>query len=107
MLKKRMVESPGKRHRNRSCKMSDSEVMTILMLFHLMRHRDLKTFYLGYVCYHMREYFPNRLSYNRFVERQASVAVHLLLFLQTCALGQVHGHIHHRLYAARGLPHQT
>ena len=79
-----MVESPGKRCRNRPCsKMSNSEVMTILVLFHLMRHRDFKTFYLGYVCYHMREDFPNRLSYSRFVEIQASVAVHLL-FLQTC-----------------------
>ena len=65
--------------------------MTILVLFHLMRHRDLKTFYLSYVCYHMREDFPNRLSYNRFDERQASVAVHLLLFLQTCALGKCTG----------------
>lgn len=91
VLKKRMVENPGKRRRNRPCKMSDSEVMTILVLFHLMRHRDLKTFYLGYVCNHIREDFPNRLSYNRFVERRASVAVHLLLFLQTCALGKYTG----------------
>ena len=91
VLKKRMAESPDKRHRNRPCKMSDSEVMTILVLFHLMRHRDLKTFYLGYVCYHMRKDFPNRLSYSRLVERQASVAVHLLLFLQTCALGKCTG----------------
>ncbi len=90
VLKKHMVKSPGKRHRNRPCKMSDSEVMTILVLFHLMQHRDLKTFYLGYVCNHMREDFPNRLSCNRFVERQASVAVHLLL-LQTCALGKCTG----------------
>ena len=87
VLKKRMVESPDKRHRNRPCKMLDSEVMTILVLFHLMRHRDLKTFYLGHVCYHMREDFPNRLSYSRFVKRQASVTVHLL-FLLTCALGK-------------------
>ena len=82
VLKKRMVESPGKRRRNRPCKMSDSEVMTILVLFHLMRNRDLKTFYLGYVCNHMRKDFSNRLFYNRFVERQASIAVHLLLFMQ-------------------------
>ena len=86
-----MVESPDKRRCNRPCKMSDSEVMTILVLFHLMRHRDPKTFYLGYVCSHMREDFLNRLSYNRFVERRASVAVHLLLFLQTCALGRCTG----------------
>ena len=36
----------------------------------------------------MRGDFPHRVSYNRFVERQAQVALHLLLFLQTCALGK-------------------
>ena len=43
--------------------MSDSEVMAIL--FHNSRHRDLKSFYLGYVCHHMRKKFPCCLSYNR------------------------------------------
>ena len=63
--------------------MSDSEIMTILVLFHTHRFRDLKSFYLGYICQHMRGDFPHQLSYNRFVERQAQVALHLLLFLQT------------------------
>ena len=39
----------------------------------------------------MRGDFPHRVSYNRFVERQAQVALHLLLFLQTCALGKCSG----------------
>ena len=56
--------------------------------FHSFRHHDLKSFYLGYVCNHMRKEFPHRLSYNRFVERQAKVGLQLLLFLQTCALGK-------------------
>ena len=90
-LKKHTLDTCGKRRRNRPCLMSDSEVMTILVLFHTMRHRDLKSFYLGYVCNHMRKEFPNRLSYNRFVERQATVGLHLLLFLQTCALGKCTG----------------
>ena len=70
-LKKHTLDTCGKRRRNRPCRMSDSEVMTILVLFHTMRQRDLKSFYLGYVCNHMRKEFPHRLSYNRFVERQA------------------------------------
>ena len=90
-LKKRTLDTSGKRRRNRPCRMSDSEVMTILVLFHTMRYRDLKSFYLGYVCNHMRKEFPNRLSYNLFVERQAKVGLHLLLFLQTCALGKCTG----------------
>ena len=90
-LKKHTLDTSGKRRRNRPCRMSDSEVMTILVLFHTMRHRDLKSFYLGYVCNHMRKEFPNRLSYNRFVERQAMVGLQLLLFLQTFALGKCTG----------------
>lgn len=35
--------------------------------------------------------FPKTVSYNRFVERQARVVLHLLLFLQTCALGKCTG----------------
>ena len=62
-LKKHTLQVPGKRHRNRSSRMSDSEIMTILVLFHT----------------------------HRFVERQAQVALHLLLFLQTCALGKCSG----------------
>lgn len=68
-LKKHTLDTSGKRRRNRPCLMSDSEVMTILVLFHTMRHRDLKSFYLGYICNHMRREFPNRLFYNRFVEQ--------------------------------------
>ena len=71
--------------------MSDAEIMTILVLFHTSRFRDLKSFYLGYICLHMHKDFPVRLSYTRFVERQAKVALHLLLFLQTCALGKCTG----------------
>lgn len=90
-LKKRSLKSPGKRHRNRACRMSDSEIMTILVIFHTRHFRDLKSFYLGYVCRHMHKEFPHTVSYNRFVERQAQVGLHLLLFLQTCALGKCTG----------------
>ena len=39
----------------------------------------------------MRKEFPNVISYNRFVERQTNVAMNLLLFFQTCALGKCSG----------------
>ncbi len=90
-LKKYTLDTCGKRCRNRPCRISDSKVMTILVLFHTIRHRDLKSFYLGYVCNHICREFPRRLSYNRFVERQTKVGLHLLLFLQTCALGKCTG----------------
>ena len=90
-LKKRTISTSGKRHRNRPGRMSDSEIMTILVLFHTSHFRDLKSFYLGYICQHMRKEFPHVISYNRFVERQAKVGLHLLLFFQTCALGKCTG----------------
>ena len=90
-LKKHQLPAPGKRHRNRKCRLSDSEVMTILVIFHTKHFRDLKSFYIGYVCQHMRNEFPNTVSYNRFVERQSQVLLHLLLVLQTCALGKCTG----------------
>jgi hypothetical protein len=90
-LKKHQLPAPEKRHRNRKCRLSDSEVMTILVIFHTKHFRDLKSFYIGYVCQHMRKEFPNTVSYNRFVERQSQVLLHLLLFLQTCALGKCTG----------------
>ena len=90
-LKKRAISASGKLHRNRPGRMSDSEIMTILVLFHTSRFRDLKSFYLGYICQHMRKEFPHVISYNRFVERQAKVGLHLLLFFQTCALGKCTG----------------
>lgn len=34
-----------------------SEIMTILVIFHTCRFRDLKSFYPYYVCRHMREEF--------------------------------------------------
>ena len=61
-LKKHLVDTSGKRRRNRPCRLSDREVMTILVLFHAMHFRDLKSFYLGYVCQHMRKDFPHTAS---------------------------------------------
>ena len=90
-LKKHLIDVPGKHRRNRKSRVSDAEIMTMLVLFHTSHFRDLKTFYLGYICQHMRSEFPNSISYNRFVERQTKVALHLLLFLQTCALGKCTG----------------
>ena len=90
-LKKHMIDMDGKAHRNRPCRVSDAEIMTMLVLFHTSHFRDLKTFYTGYVCQHLRQEFPNKLSYNRFVERQRKVALHLLMFLNICALGECTG----------------
>ena len=61
-------DSSKKRKYHRDGMMSDSEVMTILILFHDSGYRCLKHFYLQYVCKYMRHLFPKTVSYNRFAE---------------------------------------
>jgi len=79
------------KRRNRKPIMSDSEIMTILVLFHLKSYRSLKSFYLDYVCRHMRSDFPKTLSYSRFVEIQRNVVQPLGVFLQLYCKGECTG----------------
>tara|TARA_B100000508_G_C11414862_1_gene255199 strand:+ start:105 stop:1010 length:906 start_codon:yes stop_codon:yes gene_type:complete len=77
--------------RNRKFIMSDSEVMTILILFHLKSYRNLKHFYSTHVCKHLQDYFPSCVSYNRFVELQKRVVQPLAVFLKLRGLGKCTG----------------
>jgi len=79
------------KQRNRKFILSDSEVMTILVLFHYGQYKNLKHFYVEYVQKHMQKEFPNTVTYNRFVELQQKVLVPLAIFLKTCALGTCTG----------------
>lgn len=81
----------GLKRRNRSFKLSDSEVITILVLFHYGQFRNLKHFYLNYVVKHLKSEFPETVSYNRFVELQKKAAVPMGVFLKTCCLGSCTG----------------
>lgn len=69
--------------RNRARSLSLSEVMTILVLFHKSGYRNLKQFYLEFVCFHLRSEFPRLVSYNRFVEFQTEALMPLAAYLQT------------------------
>ena len=71
--------------------MNDSEVMAILLLFHLSGFRCFKHFYIFYVQKHMQSEFPQTLSYNRFVERSQNVLMPLSIFLKTLRLGTCTG----------------
>lgn len=75
----------------RKPRMSQSEVITIMVLFHFGAFKNLKHFYLFYVKKHMHQDFPNTVSYNRFVELLQSSALPMTLFLKTCCLGDCTG----------------
>ena len=83
--------SDGKRHRDKPNRLSDAEVITILIAFHMGGHRCLKHFYLGYVCKHWGHLFPKTVSYNRFVELEREVALPLLVFVKQVLLGKCTG----------------
>ena len=72
-------------------RMSDSEVITIMILFHFGSFRNLKHFYLFYVQKHLQSEFPKTVSYNRFVELSHRVCMPMTLFLKTCCLGDCTG----------------
>jgi hypothetical protein len=86
-----LTSSDGKKHRNRKREMSDSEIITILICFHYGCFKNFKHFYLYYVNVHLKEEFPNLLSYNRFVELERKVMLPLALFLQLVCLGECTG----------------
>lgn len=69
--------------RGRPRTLHDSEVMTILILFHQSGYQTFKVFYEKHVRCHLRSEFPNLVCYNRFVERQQEVLEPLSIFLHT------------------------
>jgi len=59
--KKQILSSDGKKHRNRSCEMSDSEIMTILLMFHFGTFKNFKHYYLHFIGVHLKNEFPKQL----------------------------------------------
>ena len=69
--KKSLMSSDGKRRRYRKASLSDSEIMTILIVFQFGSFRNFKHYYLFFIRQHLRSDFPDAVSYNRFVELQS------------------------------------
>lgn len=73
-LRSRLL-SDGKCKRIRASRLSLAELMTLVVLFHQIRYRQFKSFYLHHVCRHLRQEFPTLPSYNRCVELLPRCAV--------------------------------
>ena len=82
-----MIEDKNHKHRNKPNRMSDAEIMVILILFHSGGFRCFKHYYKEYVCKHLTHLFPNRVSYNRFVELEKEVLLQLAIFIKEVLLG--------------------
>lgn len=72
----------GSRKRRRKCRLATSEMLTIVIGFHLSHFRDFKAFYNYLLANHLRD-FPNLISYNRFVELMPRLVAPLSCYLQS------------------------
>lgn len=72
----------GARHRIRASRLCESEIMTILILFHQSQYRTFKAFYVEYVRRHLCEAFPNLVSYKRMVALMKRVGIPLWVYLR-------------------------
>ena len=77
--------------RNRQTRMSQSEIITVMVCFHCGTFHNFKHYYRFYICEHMNSYFPNAVSYNRFVELQPRTIVPLMLLLKLVGFGECTG----------------
>ena len=80
-IRKHLIESKSEGKRIRKSRLSESELMSILILFHYGQFTNLKSFYNLYVREHLSDLFPDLVEYNRFVELQKKVAIPLMLFM--------------------------
>lgn len=76
----RILPNPN-RIRRRASQMSASEIMCILVLFHMSHYRTFKDFYLDCVEVDLKKYFPSLVSYNRFIEIQSRVLIALTAYI--------------------------
>lgn len=108
------------RQRERASRMHLSEVMTILVWFHVVGYRNFKQFYQHEVSEQLRAEFPHLVSYNRFVELQRDALLPLCIYLKqryghcsgisfidstplpVCHNRRIHSHRIFKLEAARG-----
>ena len=76
------VEIGKVRKKTRVPEMSLSEMMTIVVLFHLSGYKTFKDYYNFHILGHFRGCFPRALSYNRFVELMPRTFMPLLVLSQ-------------------------
>lgn len=91
MDKKSLLPSDGQPRRRRKASLSDSEIMTILIVFHFGSFRNFKHYYLLFIRQHLRSCFPRAVSYNRFAELQGRVFFQMMFFLNLSVFGRCTG----------------
>ena len=89
--KKVLISSKVTSRRRRAASMSDSEIMTILLLFYFGSYRNFKHYYLSFIKLVLKKEFLTAVSYNRFVELEGRVFFQMMFFLNLQAFGRCTG----------------
>ena len=90
-LEKNLLSASSRQRRRRKATMSDSEIMTVQLMFHLGGYKCFKHFYIHYILGSRRDLFPTAVSYNRFVELESRVFFVMMFFLKMSACGRCNG----------------
>ena len=77
------MRNNGKIKRIRQSQISASEVLTLLLWFHLTGSRNFKTFYFYWAKLFLSAYFPNLPSYSRFIELRAKYMVYFVALIES------------------------
>ena len=90
-LEKNLLSASGKQRRRRKATMSDSEIMTVQLMFHIGGYKCFKHFYIHYILGSRKDLFPTAVSYNRFVELESRVFFVMMFFLKMSAFSRCDG----------------
>ena len=89
IYEKHLIED-GTRKRIRKCRLSISEIMTILITFQTSGYRTFKAFY-HYLLKHHKHDFPDLVSYDRFVYLIPRAVIPMFVYLQSCGIDKTTG----------------
>jgi len=101
VLWKHHVLTNGQRKRWRVPAITMPELMTLVVLFHQLRHRQFKVFYLDYGHRHLQVEFPRLPSYSRILELMPRCAAPMAALFELLK-GAV-SPVDHRCHTAGGL----
>lgn len=80
---KHQLLTDGTIKRNRDTRLSMSEIMTIVVYFHISGYRNFKDYYTKHLSIYLSGAFPNLVSYNRFIELVPKTVLPLAMFMKT------------------------
>lgn len=82
LTRNKLLTGPQRGKRGPATALSISEIMTILIMFHQVRFRDFKTFYIGFLQIYWRSYFPTIPSYSHFIALMKRAIFPMTIFTQ-------------------------